>query len=281
MPSPPWLLSLLLVICFTLALRLQSWYAAWPGNTAASADLLTVALGDSRQLFANYFFAEADAYFHSGYYPSIFDQPQSPGRPHVAETTDGESTADEEREADFLGKPRDWIERFGRNFFPTAHTHLKPADTGEILPWLELSADLDPHRVETYTVAAYWLRTRLGRVNEAEQFLRQGLRANPDSCEILFELGRVYAENRHDPDHARNLWELALRRWDAQSAEGRKPDRIVFGAIVSHLADLEAHTGRYAQAIQCLERLKTVSPAPAAIQKQIDDLKQRLAAGVH
>ena len=52
---------------------------------------------------------------------------------------------------------------------------------------------------ETYTVTAYWLRERMGKVDEAEKFLREGLRENPDSYEIMYELGRVYAENQNDP----------------------------------------------------------------------------------
>src|SRR5437667_4857091 len=63
------------------------------------------------------------------------------------------------------------------------------SDVREILPWLRLSAELDPNSVRTYTVAAYWLRERMGKVAEAEQFLREGLRANPGSYAILFELG--------------------------------------------------------------------------------------------
>ena len=38
---------------------------------------------------------------------------------------------------------------------------------------------------ETYTVTAYWLRERMGKVDEAEQFLREGLRENPDSYEFM------------------------------------------------------------------------------------------------
>jgi len=49
--------------------------------------------------------------------------------------------------------------------------------------------------VDTYTVAAFWLRSKLGKVSEAEQFLREGLRANPDSDQILFALGQLYFEN--------------------------------------------------------------------------------------
>ena len=61
-----------------------------------------------------------------------------------------------------------------------------------------MSAELDPQRIDTYTVAAYWLRD-LGKVNDAEQFLRQGLLNNPDSYELLFDLGRLYYTDKHDP----------------------------------------------------------------------------------
>ena len=57
----------------------------------------------------------------------------------------------------------------------TEHTHLEGGNEREILPWLRLSAELDPQRVETYTVAAYWLRA-VGKMVEAEHFLREGLR---------------------------------------------------------------------------------------------------------
>ena len=51
--------------------------------------------------------------------------------------------------------------RFGRKFRVTEHKHLSGDSTErELLPWLKISAELDPQRVETYTVAAYWLRPR-------------------------------------------------------------------------------------------------------------------------
>ena len=83
----------------------------------------------------------------------------------------------------------------------------------EILPWLQLAADMDPQMVQTYTVAAYWLRTSIHNPKEAEAFLRDGLRNNPDDCEILFELGRLYNEDYHDTNRARNVLMAALRCW--------------------------------------------------------------------
>ena len=158
----------------------------------------------------------------------------------------------------------------------TEHTHLQGSHESEILPWLKVAAELDPQKIETYTVAAYWLRD-LGKVKEAEQFLRQGLLNNPDSYDILFELGRLYYQGDHDPARTRKIWELALRRWSEQEAAGKKPDLLKLDQIAVSLARLEEKEGNFVRAIQFLELSKKVSPNPEALQKQIDELKQKLA----
>src|SRR5207237_4419055 len=129
-------------------------------------------------------------------------------------------------------------------------------------------AELDPQRIETYTVAAYWLRN-LGKLKEAEDFLREGWRNNPDSYEILFELGRLYAENNHDLARARNVWELALRKWTAQESTKKEPDNQKLEEIVLHLARLEENAGRLPRAIELLNIARRVSPNPEALQRQI------------
>jgi tetratricopeptide (TPR) repeat protein len=280
--ASPWAwLALLATTSFSIACTLQPLTVAWR-ERAASGDVLRVLLGEGRRLFANHFFIRADVYFHSGYYPSIFDQAQKPAAtassgdqehdPHQADEHEGQTA--------FLGQPRDWIERFGRHFRITEHTHLAHGQEREILPWLRLSAELDPQRVQTYTVAAYWLRTRLGKVAEARDFLREGLRNNPDSYEILFELGRLYHDNEHDTARARNLWELALRRWNER--EGRKKagdqDLFALGQIAVRLARLEESEGNLDRAIQLLELARRASPHPAALDAQIAELRARLAA---
>ncbi len=269
-------LLLLLAACLSLATALQPRALNWT-RRSASDSLLKVLLGDGRRLFANHFFVKADVYFHSGYYPSVFDQGVAPkNRSHMTEHETGQHDESEhEREMAFLGPPRDWIERFGRHFLITKHTHLEAGKEREILPWLRLSAELDPQRVETYTVAAFWLRTRLGKVKEAEQFLHEGLRANPDSYELLFALGELYHENYHDAARARNVWELALRRWMEQGRK-KQPDQIVLEEITVRLARLEEDAGNLPAAIDYLEQARSVSAAPAGIQQQIDDLRQKL-----
>jgi tetratricopeptide (TPR) repeat protein len=284
------LLALLLSAGFGLATWLQPRSLAWRGQRAQAGSLLQVLLGDGRRMFANHFFTKADVYLHSGYYPSLFDQAKLNCEGQLAGTAsahDPEAEAgkgvheDDDHGHDFLGKPKDWLDAFGRKFRITEHTHLEGHGTErEILPWLKLSAELDPEQVETYTVAAFWLRTKLGKVQEAEAFLRDGLRANPDSYEILFELGRLLYENRKDAARARNVWELALRKWQKTETAKPEPDKLALERILTSLARLEEHAGNFAKAIEYSSKLKTVSPHPEIIEQQIEELRgyQRQAA---
>ncbi len=277
------IIPLLLVVAFSLAAGLQPWSTGLNAGSKRAQDPLSLLLGDARKMFANHFFVKADVYFHSGYYPSIYDNRESFRTPHIAEDAgarEGKNTGDEDH---FLGANRDWIDAFGRRFFPSAHTHLNEggAETNseasavrEILPWLKVSASLDPERVDTYTVTAYWLRTEFKKVDEAEEFLREGLRANPGNPLILFELGRIYCDDRHDTNRARNTWEMGVRQWDAMQSQLERPDTFTLAQLLGNLAKLEEAAGHKKQATVWLQRLKTISPTPAAIQQWIDALKE-------
>jgi tetratricopeptide (TPR) repeat protein len=276
--SPYFILALLAASCFSLATMVQPYALAW--SQRGQDSILKVLLGDGRRLFANHFFTKADIYFHSGYYPSIFDRREPLKESHMSGHESHEDEA-HEKEADFLGRPGDWLEGFGRHFMITDHTHLEHGQAREILPWLKLSSELDPQLIETYTVAAYWLANQLHKVPEAQQFLREGLRANPNNYEILFSLGRLYYENDHDPIRARNVWELALRRWNEQERGKKEPDNLAFEEITVNLSRLEEDLGNLVGAIEYLEQAKKVSPSAGVLQRQIDDMKQKLPAATH
>ena len=177
-----------------------------------------------------------------------------------------------------MGRPKDWVDAFGRNFRITQHTHLENHNEREILPWLRLAADLDPQKTETYTVGAFFLNEHLGRPDQAEAFLREGLRNNPDSYEILLSLGRIYHENDHDAVRARNVWQLGVKKYFAQSAETQKEDKLIFEGIAVNLARLEDEAGNYDQAIGWFRLAQKISPAPDALQKQIERVQQKISA---
>jgi tetratricopeptide (TPR) repeat protein len=281
------LLLMLLVFCFGLAASLVPRFQALENRRHQSDNFFSLLLGDSSRMFANSFFVKADAYYHSGYYPTIFDNNSAFKTPHLAEDTGAIASHNQGEETGFMGPPRDWLDSFGRHFIPNRHTHLDeggPSDdlsssdeVREILPWLKLSAKLDPDNIQTYTVTAYWLQ-RMHQDKEAEQVLREGLRNNPQSYEILFELGRLYDESYHDPGRARNVWQLAARYWRGLDAGDQNENKLIFEQITTHLGKLEANAGNLPPAINWFQDAQKVSKTPGDLQKRIDEIKVNLAA---
>lgn len=325
------LIAFLGTLTFSLSTVLHGSMEQWEAGRRSGDGVLAALLGDSRRMFATHYFVKADAYFHSGYYPSIFDTQDPNQQAHIAEHAAG---AAEEEEVDFQGPPRDWIDSFSRSFRPNRHRHLDDMDeagqehdshsrgeagqgdpdnhsgpkthsidskTGEhpslkssgslstvdtkgktpslareILPWLRLSASLDPERIQTYVVGAYFLRN-MDRVDQAEIFLRDGFRQNPRSYEILVELGKICSETHHDPDRARNFWEAGLRYWKEQQLS--KPeelrDFLAHATLLGNLAKLEDGAGHPAKAIQYLAELMQISPNKKALSQWIDELRQK------
>ena len=150
-------------------------------------------------------------------------------------------------------------------------------DAREILPWLKLSAEMDPKKIDTYITAAYWLRTRLNLPDEAEQFLRQGLSANPDSYEIPLELGRVYFYNKKSPEVARVLWAEALRKWRQQQRAGKNPDPNGQEEILGEIVRYDEQKGDLKQLLADLEELKAHSVGTGSLEKYIEEVKAKLA----
>ena len=274
-------LILLFAGSFTLATVLDGPVRELRARSRGSISILATLLGDSRRMFANHFYAKADAYFHSGFYPGIFDAAQAEGKSHMEEEREASERQEadhDEEEAGFLGKPKDWIDRFGRHFYPTTHTHLENADQREILPWLRLAADLDPQLIQTYLNGSFYLRTGLNKPREAEEFLREGLRANPDSYELLLELGYVYDFNKNDPRAARRLWELALQKWKKQDAAGLNPPVKACVEILDGLVRTDRQQHDLKQLLSDLEALKLVSPNPESIEKALQETREQLGA---
>ena len=283
------LLVALLVSCFGLAAHLEPQFQAWQGSRA-SGDIFNVVLGDSRRMFANSFYVKADEYYHSGYYPTMFDDNAAFQTTHMAADTGAVNDKNRGDEHGFLGPTRNWIDAFGRHFFPDRHTHLDSGgadddlsgseNVREILPWLKLSADLDPDNVQTYTVTAFWLRMRMNNVKEADAMLHEGLRNCPDSYDILFELGRLYYESYHDTDRARNVWEAGVRLWlkiyPTLDPEAQKDNRLIMEQLTTHLAKLEEDAGNLPKAIDWFQVAQKVSVSPDVIQQQVNRLKGKL-----
>src|SRR5690242_5303183 len=123
-------LLLLAAAAFSTATILQPRALSW-SKRADSDNVLKVLLGDGRRLFANHFFVKADVSFHSGFYPSIFDQAAPKDSRHMTAPEGSPAEEEHEKAMNFLQRPRDWIEAFGRHFLITEHTHLTGSDERE------------------------------------------------------------------------------------------------------------------------------------------------------
>lgn len=279
----------LLVFGFGLAAKLQPQFRAMD-LSRADGDIFAVALGDSRRMFANEFYTKADVYYHSGFYPTIYDNNEAFKTAHMAEDTGAVKSSNLGDETGFRGKPRDWLDAFARHFSPEHSSHLDEggpgADLGgsdnvrEILPWLKLSTDLDPQNVQNYTVSAYWLRERMHKADEANQVLLEGLRNNPGSCDILFELGRLYAESYHDTNRAENVWIAAVKNWRPIAGEGdaQAANDFILEKIATQLGHSQRNAGHWQKAIQWFQTAQKVSRTPEALQERIDEIKTEMAA---
>ncbi|MEI7729332.1 MAG: hypothetical protein WCO56_07155 [Verrucomicrobiota bacterium] len=280
MAGPVYLFALLLTLAFSMAAGLVPWHQQWSGARGRNDSLLATVFGDSRRLFSNHFFVKADVYYHMGFYPGIFDlQSNERGQIHMAE--DAGLQAEHDEGAFFRGtKPLDWLDSFERNFHPSTHVHADDKTQGserEILPWLKVAAELDPQRIETYTVAAFWLRKSMKRPEVAEQFLREGLRNNPGNAQILFELGRIFLDEHHDLMRSRNVQELALRKWRENEAAKPESDPFLLEQILGQLVFLERQVSNWSRVLDYLRELRSLTPNPDAIDKQIQEVRELMA----
>ncbi len=297
--------AFLFVACFSLAVTMELWRGGMTKDAARSDSTLAMIFGEGRTLIANSFIAKADAYFHRGNYPSIFES-QRVEENHMAEAADDDDShpeeadhhdhSEHEHDAEHCTDPThshgdhdhegghsdangsDWIERFGKHFRANKHVHLEAGEEREMLPWLRLSAEVDRSSIESYTVAAYWLR-RLGKPEEAEQFIRSGLRSNPQNPDLLNELAWLQFESRKDFVRARNLWHAALRRWVESEGMKEKPDTTVVSKILRGLIELEMKEERWDVVLKYLEQLKVFSPNPESVQKRIDTVREKMNEG--
>ena len=293
--SPRLLLTFLVAVVFALATSVELRSSRWKDASRPGGAIAKI-LGEGRRLFANQFITMADVYLHSGYYPSIFDQPNANATKAIVSGDDGHGDEDaasheshhhdengacvhedeHEKAMDFMGKPNNWLDGFIRRFRITEHTHLENGREREVLPWLRIAIELDPQKIETYTSTAYWLSQKLGRVKDADQVLREGIRNNPNNAELLFEMGLLQYKSNHNTAKARGLWTLALRRWEEQSEEGKKETLGVLDKIAVNLGRLEESEGNLREAIEYYEMAMKVAPSPEALKESIDEIKTRI-----
>jgi len=289
MAAPRYWIGLFLSLALAAGSMVDGWYATSPLSRRGSGSAIQILMGDSRKILSGFLISKADSYFHRGFYPSIFDQQAKEDDNHLAEAVSGHhehhenETPEEHAKHSAPSAPtttpsktgsENFLARFGKNFQPGhAHMNGRGGEERELLPWLKLAIEMDPHRVEFYPVAAFWLRTQLTNVAEAESLLRSGLRENPNHYLLLTELGNLYLDDRKRPDQARFLLVAALKQWQTFEESKTLPDVGTHQRILVSLIRLEKEQKQYAKALEYARLYQKFSPNPHATEAVIKEIE--------
>jgi tetratricopeptide (TPR) repeat protein len=129
--------------------------------------------------------AKTEEYLHNGIGKGLDEPGSNCGEQH------DERHHHTQHEDDWKGPLRN----LARQMRPWADHHLEHAPTEELLPWFRVIAWCNPHFVQVYVDGAYILSWESKRPREAVEFLRQGLRLNPEAIQLYTALGDLYLYN--------------------------------------------------------------------------------------
>jgi tetratricopeptide (TPR) repeat protein len=236
----PWLLLILLwTAAFALGCRLD--FA--PVTIAPRGEsVLGRVLGATRVAFSQRFYMEADRYFHLG--------------------------VEHTRKTAFQGP----FDRWYRIIQPDAHVHPEHGDVNEMLPWLRFATEADPHNVEAYLNAAYWLAGEGRHPELALAVYNEALRNNPDDYRIYLQRAQFFMR-QHQYDRATRLLDSAKALWPGRLPVDDEQTRLDLAQILSYRAFLHELNGEQTQALELYKTARTIVPRQRSLQRQIEKIE--------
>jgi tetratricopeptide (TPR) repeat protein len=227
-------------LAFTLAAHLTTSSTA-PVSSTGLADWL---LGESRLILSRNFFNEADLFFHKG-------------------------TAHKEAALRLPGPFHYWH----TEITPEQTAHAEGAANAEVLPWLKLATQTDPHNVDAFLVAAFWANSGLQRPDLAGEILNEAQRLNPGDYRIALEKGRL-AIITHQFQQAIPLLQTALTLFDHTPATPDRARELALNRaeIMTFLGFLHETTGARTDAIHCFKDVLAHFPDRPSIADRVTQL---------
>ncbi|MBN1556846.1 MAG: tetratricopeptide repeat protein [Lentisphaerae bacterium] len=224
---------------FTLSCRLAVLAPPPAGDTSLARQLL----GEGRTALSSHFFRTADLYFHRG----------------VAHMHDRAFTNDP-------------FQRVAAEISPRRHVHTHGQSVAEIMPWLEFATRADPHNVEAYLVAAFWLAGEVRRPDAALRVLREAQAHNPRDYRIQVEKGRLFL-HQGLRQQAADAFDAALAFWPGDADPESRGARHDKAEMLLYRALLYETEGRIDRAAQTLEALLRLRPGAGGIAERLAALR--------
>ncbi|MFA5203741.1 MAG: hypothetical protein WC708_04980 [Lentisphaeria bacterium] len=280
-------LGWLAAACGLAALAAGQWVAGRPAVAGLPrTDVLSLLLGGAREAASLSLFDRADLYFHGGI-KDVDCHGIVAKVAKAAPSADGTAAAGEvDHDHDSAAAPaaaQRWVAawlahdpwgRLNAAVHPAGHRHLTgERQEKEVIPWVWAAAKLDPHNVLAYVTGGYWLARRVGQPEEGLRFLEEGIRNNPESCELEFTRGELLLNSLHRPAAAYSAFTAALRKWQpGGTPEEQDDNRFLKGRLLLYLAELEEKRGQLGLARQRYAEVLEFLPGDPAAQRHLFDL---------
>jgi len=227
-------------------------------------DVLSRVFGELRTYLSSSSYTNADIYFHGGLYDfheecSLFT-PAHISSHHEKEGGDHDDHADGHHPQKRTLNP---LLKIAEKISITRHRHLSGNEEKELLPWILYSVKLNPKNEKAYVIGGYWLGMRLNKIDEAINFLNEGIKNNPASWDLYLMLGEIYLIRLRDYQNARIYLEKAK-----DLAESKKADRFDMRPIYTFLAEACDKTGSPEISISLYEKLLKMFPDDETVKKR-------------
>ena len=231
-------------VAFALCCRLTS-EPLMPGDETDSpvtaGSVAIKALSTSRVVVGDQLFEEADRTFHSGV--GIYRRKAFTSR--------------------FL--------RIGQAMVPEGHVHLHAEGVNEIVPWLYFATRANPHNVEAYVVAAFWLAGEGGRPDLAERVLDEARANNPRDYRVYLEKGRLALKKGALTDATR-AFDAASRLWDLDSGSDETQTRLDRAEMLACRGLLYEESKDIPHALTCYRDVLALLPDRKGISERMTEL---------
>ncbi len=238
----PWML---LLVLWGSAFSLACYLVSEEPELAKSADsVLEQLLGASRTALSESLYETADLYFHKGV-------------PHQTTKAFDDS---------FFQKVREAVA-------PSPHVHPDKAEIDEIIPWLRFSTKMDPHNVEAYLVASYWVGDRGGRPDLAKSILEEARILNPGNYQIYSEIGRNFIL-LEEAERASDAFDKGIVLWPSSENQEERETQLQLARMISYRAFLYELSDDDDSALRLFHRAQKMFPEDDALKRRIQSLER-------
>jgi hypothetical protein len=200
-------------------------------------------LGASRLGLSSYFYEMADLYFHRGIEHTVTE-----------------------------GFQDSLFQSALSEVSPRGHLHIAGSNVKEMMPWLWVAIEMDPHNVDLYLVAAFWLAGDGNRPDLADEILRLGQCEIPFSYQIQLERGRIGLKHGNLAA-AKGAFDAGLAFWpgkDDPNSQGTRADRA---SLLLYRALLHEADGERPEAIVQLREILKMFPERKSLESRIRTLE--------